>query len=312
FRSPHPPYLDKVVIRVVPEVSSLVAEFLADNLDVVFGITPSDVKRIEAQPSLGVVSWLSRSFAFVAWNTRRELFHSPAARRALTLAIDRESLVEAIYGRYGKLSNSLIISDVWAYDRSLKPWPYDPAKAREILAAEGFRDIDGDGILDRGGKPFRFELATNSGNPQRQDALILIQQQLRKVGVDAQLRFVAFNPLMEQADRGEFDALLARWTMPTDLDLSFALATESIGRAQNIFGYSSPQMDRLLEKTRNAATLEEFHQGLLEVQQLVHQDLPLTLLYEAHDLGAYHRRVHGLQPNALRRFWQIEDWWRSP
>jgi peptide/nickel transport system substrate-binding protein len=304
------PYLDRLIVRIVPEMSTLVTELLTGSLDMIFGITPADVARVERSQHLKVLTWWSRAYAFVAWNNQRPPFDSPRVRQALTLAIDREAISETVYGRYGRISVSPILSDMWAFDRSLEAWPYDSQRALALLAEDGFADHDGDGILDRNGKPFAFDLLTNAGNPQRADAVILIQEQLKRVGIEARPRFQAFNPLMEQADRGDYDAILMRWTMPTDLDLSFAFHSEMIGRG-NVSGYRSAATDALLAQGRDASDLDEFGTVLRKIQQTLHQDQPLTLLYEAQDLAALNTRLRGPSPNALRRFWHAADWWRA-
>ncbi len=309
YLEPGKPYLDRLVVRIIPDVSNMVATFLGGGTDAVFGLSTSDVERVEASGRGRVVSWWGRGQNFVAWNQRRPIFRSANVRRALTLAIDRHGITETLYGAYGRVAATPVVSDVWACDRSLKPLPYDPEEARRLLAAEGFRDADGDGILERGGKKLSFDLATNAGNPQRASSLVMIQEQLRRVGVDARPRFVAFNPLMEQADRGDFDAILMRWSMPTDMDLSFAFATESIGKGSNVFGYSRPDLDRLLAETREATTIEDFARGLAEVQRILHQDQPATYLYEAKDLAALSTRLQGAAPSSLRRLWHAWEWW---
>ena len=122
-------------------------------------------------------------------------------RRALTLAIDRKTIVDTLLGPYGRVADSPILTSVWAHDPAVHPWPYDPAEARRILAAKGWKDTDGDGVLDKDGKPFAFELITNTGNQARTDATVMIQDQLKKVGIRATPRQVEFNTLADADDR---------------------------------------------------------------------------------------------------------------
>ena len=90
---------------------------------------------------------------------------------------------KALYRGKARVADSPILTTVWAHPADLHPWPHDPAEARRLLASRGFRDTDGDGILDRGGKPLTLELSTNAGNQLRRDAVVLIQEQLERAGI---------------------------------------------------------------------------------------------------------------------------------
>jgi len=308
------PRIDRVVIRVAADRSSLLNQILAGGLDLVYGLSVSDVPRIEGSDRLRLLAHWGRGHVFIAWNLRNPLFSDVRVRQALTMAIDRQAIVETTYGKYARVANSPVLSYVWAYNSDLKFISYDPEHARQLLAEAGFRDSDGDGILDRDGQPFRFELATNVGNQQRADATIFIQEQLRRVGIDARPRYVAFNPLMERTNQGDFEAVIMRWSMPTDLDMTFAYHSSSIGEGSNVFGYSNPELDALLVKAQQAPDAATLKGYLWQIQAIIQRDQPMTYLYEPQDLTACSRRVHFADqpPNVLRRLWHAWDWWLSP
>src|SRR6185369_3979305 len=164
------PYLDRVVMRITPDSGSALVQLLNGEVDFMPQVPPSDAPRIKADPHLDLRTYWSNLYVFIAWNNADPLFADRDVRRALTLGIDRQAIVDTILGDYGRVCVSPIISSIWAHDRSLKPLPYDPAEARRILESKGWKDSDGDGVLDRGGKPFAFDLPTNAGNKQRADA----------------------------------------------------------------------------------------------------------------------------------------------
>jgi peptide/nickel transport system substrate-binding protein len=312
FYQPGRPYLDRLIIRVVADNSSLLTQTLSGDLDIVFGLSVGDVARIRQVESLDLVAYWSRSYAFVAWNLRNPLFSEVEVRQALTLAIDRQAILDTVYGPYGRMATSPILSDVWAHDRSSEPWPYDPEEARRLLAEKGWKDRDGDGFLVRDGRRFAFELATNVGNQQRTDSMVMIQEQLRRIGIEAMPRLVAFNPLMERVNRGAYEAVIMRWAMPTDLDLTFAFHSDSIADGDNVFGYTDPEVDRLLEAARSSPDTETRLALLHAIQRAIHRDQPMTILYESQDLAAANRRIRGANPNALRRLWHAWEWWLAP
>jgi peptide/nickel transport system substrate-binding protein len=97
----------------------------------------------------------------------------------------------------------------------VQPLPYDPAQARRLFAEAGWEDRDGDGFLDRQGRRFRIELSTNSESPIRKDAILLMQEQLRRAGVEATPRFFEYSTLAQRNAQGEFDGTLQAFVMDT-------------------------------------------------------------------------------------------------
>jgi peptide/nickel transport system substrate-binding protein len=246
----------------------------------------------------------------VVWNTRRPLFADPAVRRALTLAIDRQALVDAIWDGYAAISDSPILNHVWAHDPTLRPWPYQPGEARRILAAQGWKPGP-DGVLRRGGRPFSFELVTNTGNQQRVDGAVMIQAQLQRVGVAAQVRQIEFNTLSDQLTKGSFDASILGSTMDTGLDLTSQFHSRSVG-SNNLTRYSNPEVDRLIDDSMRQPELSQALPDLLRIQRILHRDQPYTFLWESQRVNANSRRVHGVRSNMLYALFQLEDWWLDP
>jgi peptide/nickel transport system substrate-binding protein len=233
-------------------------------------------------------------------------------RRALTLAIDRKSLVETLWGPYARVAVSPVGGSMWAHDPTLLPLPYDPAEARRLLAAHGFADRDGDGVLDRGGKPFSFELITNAGNAQRIDALVIIQEQLKRVGIRALPRQVEFNSLSAQILAGDFDALLFGTTIDTGIDLTRQLGSPAVGGEPNFSRYRSAEMDRLLRQSLERTDFEHAQPDFIAIQRLQQRDQPYTSLWESKRFHAISSKVHGAEPNVLLSLFNLEDWWVAP
>lgn len=308
------PYLDRVVMRFVPDASSLMTQLLNGELDFVAQVSPSDLPRIQAHPDLQVVSFWSNLYVIVAWNGSRPLFADPEVRRALTLGIDRQAIVDTLLpGGTGRVGITPIIQAVWAHDKALKPWPYDPAEARRILEAKGWKDTNGDGILDRGGKKFSFELTSNAGNQLRNDAAVMIQQQLRQVGVEAIPRVLEFNTVVTDTRSGNYDATVMGMTLDTSLDLEGNYHTRSISEIKdNLFRYSNPEVDRLIDLAAIQKEPLEALPYLHQIERLIHRDQPATFLWESQRLCAVNKRVHDARPNLLAGFFNLEDWWVEP
>ncbi len=129
YYRPDLPKLARVAFRVVPEKSNQLEQLLAGQVDFVRALRPSTAERVERSDAARIVSIWHRQYAFLMWNGCRPPFDDPLVRRAMTLALDRESIREAVYGEYARLAVSPILSTLWAFNREIEPWPYDAAEA---------------------------------------------------------------------------------------------------------------------------------------------------------------------------------------
>jgi peptide/nickel transport system substrate-binding protein len=303
------PRLDRLVLRVVPDATAGLTQLLSGDVDLVPQIATTDVPRIQASDRFDLITYWSNLYVFVGWNNERPLFADPEVRRALTLATDRQAIVDTILGQYGRVGVSPVLTTIWAYDRSLQPLPYDPAEARRILAARGWRDSDGDGVLDKGGKPFAFELASNAGNQLRADAAVMIQDQLKKVGIRVDPKVLEFNTLITRTQEGDFDAAVIGLSIDTGLDLTANFHSREIGGGSNYVRYRNPEMDRLLEEAAGKPEIAGMKPALLRIQQILHRDQPITVLWESQRLTAVNERVRNVKPNSLRTMYNAKEWW---
>jgi peptide/nickel transport system substrate-binding protein len=307
------PYLDRVVLRQIPDQASGLAQLLNGELDFMPQIAPADVPQVKANPRLALIPYWFNLYVFVGWNNERPLFKDPEVRRALTLAIDRQTIVETLLGPYGRVASSPILTSVWAHDRSLQPWPYDSSQARRILAAKGWKDTDGDGILDKDGQRFAFELLSNAGNQPRADAMVMIQDQLKKIGVRVTPRQVEFNSLIDQTTSGSFDAAILGYSMDTSLDLRSTFHSEAMDeKGNNSVRYHNPEVDRLIERAASQPDMPSQKPYLDRIQQILHREQPMTFLWESQRLTAANQRVKNVKPTSAASLFNLKEWWLEP
>jgi peptide/nickel transport system substrate-binding protein len=294
----------------VPDPASLVEQLLAGGFDFYDGLTPLDAERVARTPGLRLLEYDARQFDYLAWNLRRPPFDDARVRRALTLAIDRQALVDALFRGRARVAVGPIPVAFWARDRTLEPWPYDPERARALLAECGFADRDGDGVVERGGRPFRFELSTNSGNRTRADALVLVQEQLARVGVVAEPRTYEIHALTERNRAGDFDATISGWAVDTTLDLRpYFHSREARADGWNFTGFASSELDALLDETRRVE-LDATRPLFARVQRILHEEQPYTFLWEPRRLAAVREGIEGVEPTPLSALGGLPGWRR--
>ncbi|MFP4979165.1 ABC transporter substrate-binding protein [Paenibacillus sp. CN-4] len=139
-------------------------------------------------------------------------------RQALIYAIDRQAIVDKLLFGHGTIFNTIIHPDDPSYPQDLNPYKYDPNKAKELLAEAGWKDTDGDGVLDKDGQKFVLELNYPTGNKTREQSAPIIQQYLRQVGIEVQLNLADFSSTLAilQDPKKEFDATLMGGTFRVD------------------------------------------------------------------------------------------------
>jgi peptide/nickel transport system substrate-binding protein len=304
------PYLDRLVFRVLPDIGSRMGQLFAGQVQLVPRVSPQDADRIAASPELRLVGFPGRDLGMVMWNNRRAPFTDRRVRRALTLAINRKAAVDTVYHGHARLANGPILSSMWAFDRNLPELTFDPALATDLLTRAGWRNRDG--VLERDGKPFAFDLLYPAGNTMRQQLALLIQADLARIGVKVRPVQAEFTSLIARAESGDFDATIWAWVEPTKIDLTGEWSTPSDTQgSNNISGYSNPEVDRLIAVAREEADYTRAKPVLDRIQELIAADQPATFLYEADVLIGVSRRVRGAEMNGASIFFNVDEWtWR--
>ena len=304
------PYLDRIVFRVIPEPATAVTELLSGGVDLYRNVPPPDMARLEASELARPLTWPTLGFTFLMFNERNPMFADARVRRALTMATDRQALVDGLVLGYGEVTAGPVASMQWERNDELEPWPYDPSAARALLAETGWSDSDGDGVLDRNGRPFRFRMTTNTDNVLRRDILVALQSQLREVGVDAEARSVEFNTLVDQWMSGEFETLIAGWDLYLRFDPSQLFVT---GAPYNGGAYSNPRVDELLARARTTLDRAEAKPLWDEFQRIIHEEQPYLFLVLDHERWGASRRLRGVEPagapNAYSALASVAGWW---
>lgn len=301
------PNLDRVVFRIIPDQTTQLTELLTGRIDYVRGLPPAEAETVEESPNARLISYPGRSYVYLAWNTRNPLFESAAVRRALTMAINRQEIVDALLYGFGEVARTDVMPFQWQYMEDLEPLPYDPEQAREILAEAGWADSDGDGILDRNGRPFRFTLETNQGNDLREDILVIVQNNLSQIGIDAQPRLAEFNTLIDRLQNKDFDAAVSGWSVDFKFDPTETFGCE--GGVYNFPSYCDEEADRAVRQALVTIDPEEARPLWEQYQETVARDQPYTFLYYLNERIGASNRLQGVVADARGYMVSVADWY---
>jgi len=304
------PYLDRLVFRIVPSAQGLTTQILAGEIDFVRSIPPSEINRVHTREGFELVVYDDRSYTHICWNTRNPLLADPTVRGALTNAIDRQTVIDVVYDGFGRIGIGPVLTSFWAFNRDLDALSFNPEKARSTLAAAGWADTDDDGFLDKQGQTFSIELLAPAENGLRQDIALLVQEDLKRIGVKVEPRIVEWGTLMAAMNDGDFDAVVNHWEEPTQIDLGGLWHSAPPDEPTFNFGrYANPEVDRLLDEVGELTDFAKQKPILDRIQELIVADQPYTFLLENTRLTVHSSRIKGAEINAATPFFNIAEWY---
>ena len=308
YFEPELPKLDRVVFEIVRDPSAQVAMLRSGAAHLVEFVPPAQARELEAADDTYLDTYIPRFFYYLMWNVRHPALADATTRRALTHGIDRTAIIESLFYGYATPAHSPFASDVWAHNDTIEPWPYDPSRARELLAEAGWQDSDGDGVVERNGEPLRFQLMTNSENDLRRDIVVMIQDQLKRIGVDVETRIMEFNAMFGPLQQGEFDGVVLAMAMDTSLNTDYFFHTRGIDEGYNWGGFSNRELDDVIDAIESAPSPAEAKPLFDRLQEILHEEQPMVFLYEGLRLCGARNELQDIQPNAINSFANIRHW----
>jgi len=308
------PYISRVLTRVIPDLATMFLELKAGRIDQM-GLTPLQYTRQTDtkwfRENFHKYKYLSRSYTYLGYNLKDWRFQDRRVRQALTMAINRESIVEGVLLGLGEVAYGPYKPDTFWYNPDVKKFPYDPEKSKQLLAEAGWKDTDGDGILDKDGRPFTFTILTNQGNELRKNAATIIQRDLKAVGVRAKIRVLEWAALLKNfIDKRNFEGLLLGWGIGQDPNLLDIWDSRKTAPHQlNFMSYDNKEVDRLLEDGVSTYNREERKKYYDRFQEIIAEDQPYTFLWVQYTLPVVNARFHGIKPAPAGITYNFDKWY---
>ncbi len=295
------PYIDGRITRIIPDTATMFLELRARNIDMM-GLTPLQYTRQTDnnlfRRNFDKYSYLAFAYTYLGYNLKNPLFADKRVRQAISYAINKEEIVSGVLLGLGKPATGPFKPGTWPHNDRVKIYNYDPAKARNLLAEAGWVDSDQDGILDREGKLFAFEILTNQGNETRQKCAEIIQRQLAEVGIRVKIRIVEWSAFVTDfINKRRFEAVILGWTIPPDPDAYDVWhSSKTAPQELNFVSYSNPEADEMLEAGRS--TFDQAKRKIYydRFQEILAEDQPYTFLYVPDELIILSNRIRGIEP----------------
>ncbi len=294
------PYIDRIIYRIVPDQAVQFLELRKGTIDTM-GLTPDQFQKEavnkEFQDKINKFRYPSFGYTYLGYNLRNPLFKDERVRRAITYAVNRQEIIDGVLLGLGQVSTGPFPPTSWAYNKTVPVYDHNPEEAKELLYKSGWQDSDGDGILDKDGKPFSFTLMTNQGNKMRQLCATIIQSNLKQIGIRVKIRILEWASFIHQyIDKKNFEAVILGWSLSRDPDQYSIWHSSQIKEGQyNFVSYSNPEVDRLLVEGRRTFDTEKRKEIYHKIHAILAEEQPYTFLYVADALPVVHKRFHGIE-----------------
>jgi peptide/nickel transport system substrate-binding protein len=293
-----PANIDKLVSRIIPDISAQFLELMADNIDSM-GLDPTQFSRIvPARPklnqTLNLYKELGSGYTYLGFNLKRKPFDDVRVRKAINYAIDKQEIIDGVYLGLGiNIASPYKPGTRWS-NPDLINYAYDPEKAKGLLKEAGFV-TNNDGILVREGKPLSFEILTNQ-NKEREKSAVLIQRRLKAIGIQVTIRPLEWASFISNfIKKGDFDVVILGWGLGLDPDqFNIWHSSEQGGDKFNFIGYSNPTVDKLLVQGRMELNPDKRQTIYHTFAKELLEDSPIVYLSAGYGLSAIHKRVKGI------------------
>jgi ABC-type transport system substrate-binding protein len=274
-----PPNYKRYVYRIIPDLLTQEMEFYAGTIDS-YGVQPYQVARLKDDPRFQAFSGTSYAYAYIGYNLRRPPFDDPRVRRALSMAIDVNKIIEYVLYNQAERTTGPFAQQTEYYNHGVTPLPYDPEGAQKLLADAGWRR-NADGHLEKNGQRLQFTLITNSGNDIRKSILAIAQDAWKQLGIDVRTDLVEWSVFIkERINKLDFDAVVLGWSMGIDPDLYQIWHSSQTGPHQlNFAGYRNPEADDLIVRIRQEYDFDRKVSLCHRLHAIIADDQPYTFLY---------------------------------
>ena len=313
------PHLEKLIFKYVPEMTVLYTQFQTGDVDYVgiAGISPDHYEEAKALSGRKGIPVPQPFVECIPINLGIPIFHDPAVREALYLAIDKETIVEQIYYGLPTATESFLPKQSWAFNPDLKKHEYNPEKAKKILDDAGWK-IGADGVREKDGLRLDFSNSTTAGNPTREQVQQILQQGWLDIGVRMTIK--NFPPAVMWGDYwnlSKYDTAIAggNFTVGSDPDVSQWFSSKGIpvrgGGGNNTMQYVSSESDTLLTKGAAEVDMGKRKPIYLKLQEVIRNELPVLPLFQDTMVEGIKDGLLGFVPNVnvQENSWNTNTWY---
>ena len=304
------PYIDQWVYKVLPDSVAVTNQLKTGEIDI-GPVDPGQSDSLKGVSSVVMTEFPVPSFTFYAYQldaAKSPLFQDQAVRQALLYALDRQSMVSAIFFNHGVVADSVEPPTSWAHVKPKTQYPFDKNKANTLLDSAGWSK-GSDGIRAKNGVKLKFSMITNAGNKQRESCLTYMQQAWHDIGVEATPSLIQFPQLVSQiVNIRTFDIFLVgfNWSVDPDEAPLFHSRNTAPG-GFNGADFKNDQVDSVLDQALTTLDQSKRKQLYAQFQDLMADQVPSPILVFNTGIWGVNSRVQGTDFGPFNQY-QFRPW----
>ncbi|MCU0576223.1 MAG: peptide-binding protein [Desulfobacterota bacterium] len=308
------PYFMGINYRIIPDQNTEFLELKAGSIDMM-DLTPLQFLRQTDTPEFKErytkYRYLADGYTYLGFNLKKKPFDDVLVRQAIAYAVDKEEIIKGVLQGLAEVATGPYKPGTMWYDAKVRGYPHDPGKARQLLMDAGYLDRNGDGVVEKDGKPLVLNIITNQGNALREKTAQIIQQRLKAVGIDVKIRIIEWTVFLKQyVDKGNFDAVILGWNILQDPDLfNVWHSSQAVKGGLNFVGFKDEEIDRLLVDGRETYDNARRKQCYDRIQEILAEQQPYVFLYVPYSLPAVSSRIRGIVPAPAGITYNLEKWY---
>jgi peptide/nickel transport system substrate-binding protein len=294
-------YPEEIIFKIIEDQNTALIALKAKDIDFMDLFSPPSKWLTINQPYIKKDTAYYNSYTFLAWNKEKPIFKDKRVRRALSHLVNRDEIINNVLKGLAHKIESPIIFTQPNYYSGLEPINYDVDEAKHLLAQSGWVDSDGDGILDKiiDGKKtsFKFTFLVNNGSEVRRQVLLIVCDQLRKVGIQADVQVMEWSVYLQNLHSHNFDATYSAIVGNASEDDLYQLwhSSQAKSKGSNWHSFINPKADRLLERNRKEFDFNKRKELMKRFVEIIHDEQPVTFLWSQPQLMAWIDRFDNIE-----------------
>ncbi len=299
------PSFDRMLWRVIENDSARLTTFRNGDIDV-YSARPREYQKLLKDDDLinrtQNFEYMSPSagYSYIGWNQKKAgkttRFADQRVRQAMTYLTDRKRIIDEIMLGYGEVAISPFNPRSNQHDTALKPRDFNLEKAQQLLAAAGYQDANGDGIIeDQSGAPFEFELVYFQGSEDTKRIVLFLKDLYASAGILMKPKPTEWSVMLDLLGERNFDAISLGWSSGIETDIYQMFHGKQVdNNGDNFINYKNPELDELIDKAR--ATVDEDERMPLwqQAENIMFEDQPYTFLMRRKTMAFIDKRMQNV------------------
>jgi peptide/nickel transport system substrate-binding protein len=308
------PFISRVVYRIIPSSATTFLELKAKGVDGA-KLTALQFKRQTEYPAFRKAytkyQYAANVYVYLGMNLRDQRFADRRVRQAFAYAINKHEIIDGVRLGLAREATGPYKPGTWQYNANVHQYPFDPAKARALLASAGWTTTDHEGFLVKNGQRFKFDLLLAQGSDEGRKVAEIIQSSFKDIGVQVEIRVIEWAALLkEYIKKRNFEAVILAWGVTPDPDqYDIWHSSKTSPDELNRIGYANAEVDDLLEKGRGTCVEADRKKYYDRLQEVLAEDQPIVFLYFRDGLPVVSSRIRGIVPAPIGINYNFNEWY---